>query len=403
MRHPVLASPMGESKGEERQLRACRGESGGISRWRSRGVARLGARLLLGAVVAAAAVGILQSASAPAAPGVFSLDRLRLGGSAGGENYLFTAGNVVYPEGGVDAGAFYKVVVTDGGGIVRKGAFPCTAAGLFETTNNTYTVATNDPASTSQSWRLTLQQFPTAACSGTPAKSAFKAFNVAKLTNWADDTLTTQRSVVGAGGSAFVTVAGMAPSVKDWNTTWLTPSGATACANTSGGDRADADGSGRFPSTVGAYVQYQPLQGTKAAQWNRDNSYELRPCPALGPANEGLWQLRVEAGPTVRVDLPAFTVDATPPPAPSIGTAPADPSPSSSGQFTFSDTESGATFRCRIDSASLAPCTSPYAFAGLADGTHVFQVTAQDGVGNESAPTSYSWRIDTLAPPAPTI
>jgi hypothetical protein len=359
--------------------------------------------LLLGAVVAAAAVGVLQSASAPAAPGVFSLDRLRLGGPAGAENYLFTTGNVIYPEGGVDAGAFYKVVVTDGSGAVRNGAFPCTAAGLFETTDNSYTVKTTDPVSTSVSWRLTLQQFGTSACAGTPAKSAFKAFNVAKLTNWADDTLTTQGSVVGAGGSAFVTVAGMAPSVKDWNTTWLTPSGATACANTSGGDRADADGSGRFPSTVGGYVQYQPLQGTKAAQWNRDNSYEIRPCPAFGPANGGLWQLRLEAGPTVRVDLPAFTVDATPPPAPSIGTAPADPSPSGSGQFTFSDTESGATFRCRIDSGSLAPCTSPYAFAGLADGPHVFQVTAQDGVGNESPPTSYSWRIDTVAPPAPTI
>ena len=61
-----------------------------------------------------ALVAIVVTSQAPATPGVFSLDRLRLGSVAGPENYLYTAGNSIYPDGGIDAGAFYyRVVVTD--------------------------------------------------------------------------------------------------------------------------------------------------------------------------------------------------------------------------------------------------------------------------------------------------
>ena len=56
---------------------------------------------------------VFQVGSASATPGVFSLDRLRLGGSAGAENYTYTAGNVIFPDGGVDTGRYYRAVVTD--------------------------------------------------------------------------------------------------------------------------------------------------------------------------------------------------------------------------------------------------------------------------------------------------
>ena len=57
-----------------------------------------------GSIVVAVVAAALQTASAPAASGVFSLDRLRLGGAGGVETYVYTAGNVVFPQGGVDTG-----------------------------------------------------------------------------------------------------------------------------------------------------------------------------------------------------------------------------------------------------------------------------------------------------------
>src|SRR2546429_7667467 len=44
------------------------------------------------ALLVIALIAALQASAAPAASGVFSLDRLRLGGSSGAEDYVFTAG-----------------------------------------------------------------------------------------------------------------------------------------------------------------------------------------------------------------------------------------------------------------------------------------------------------------------
>ena len=67
--------------------------------------------------------------------------------------------------------------------------------------------------------------------------------------------------------------------------------------------------------------------------------------------------------------------------------------------FTFSASEPGASFECSLDSAPFAACTSPQAYAGLADGAHDFRVRATDAAGNTDAtPATRSWTIDTTAP-----
>ena len=344
-----------------------------------------------------ALVAIVVTSPAPATPGVFSLDRLRLGSVAGPENYLYTAGNSIYPDGGIDAGAFYyKVVVTDTAGTVRNPAFPCTPGANFTTANNSYNVSPSDPVSNSVYWKFTLQQFANSSCTGTPAKSAFLQFDVAKLTSWADPALTTQKSVFAPGSSVYVTAAGMKPTQSNVSNTWSLPSSAAACGNTVGGDRANIDGFGRLPSTVGGYLLYAPV-GSSGPQWNRATSYD-GPCPAFGVANEGQWSLRINITPTVFVTLPAFTVDATPPPSPSIDSGPPNLSNSASAQFTFSDSEAGVSFGCRLDGGSYTACTSPKSYSGLAEGGHTFQVVASDAAGNQSSAASYNWTIDTTAP-----
>jgi len=360
------------------------------------------ARGILLAALALLCATSLLAASAPAANGVFSFDRLRLGGASGTETYLFTAGNVIYPEGGADTGRYYRFVVTDSGGATHL-TTACQPASQFNTADNTYTVAANDPLSGSAGWKYTLNQYTSSTCTGSPGKTASKTFYVARVTAYSDATLTTAKSSFRPGDTAFVLVRGAKPSTSNWSTTWVFPSGSVVCANTANSDRADADASGLLPSST--FLQYRPNTTNSGSNWNRESNYETRPCVSFASTNEGAWKLRLQQGTanTLSVDLPAFSVDATAPPAPTISSRPTDPSGSASATFTFSDTDATATLLCRVDAAAFATCTSPTTFSGLADGSHTFQVKARDAAGNESTVTSYTWRVDTTAPAAPSI
>jgi hypothetical protein len=100
---------------------------------------------------------------------------------------------------------------------------------------------------------------------------------------------------------------------------------------------------------------------------------------------------------------PIVTVDGTPPPAPTISSAPADPTNSSSASFAFADGDATAKFRCRLDAAAYAACVSPRSYAGLSAGSHTFTVKAVDAAGNESPAVSRAWTIDLTPPPPPSL
>ncbi len=86
-------------------------------------------------------------------------------------------------------------------------------------------------------------------------------------------------------------------------------------------------------------------------------------------------------------------------PAPSIVSEPANPVASSSATFTYSDSQSGVSFKCSLDSASFASCASSgVTYSGLSDGSHTFSVEAELGSGPVSSATSYPWRVDTTPP-----
>lgn len=93
-----------------------------------------------------------------------------------------------------------------------------------------------------------------------------------------------------------------------------------------------------------------------------------------------------------------WTIDLTPPPAPTLTSKPPSVTASVSASFAFTDDDATASLFCRLDGAAFAACTSPQAYSGLAAGAHVFDVRARDPAGNESAPTSYTWTIDLTNP-----
>ena len=86
-------------------------------------------------------------------------------------------------------------------------------------------------------------------------------------------------------------------------------------------------------------------------------------------------------------------------PAPVITSSPSNPTASSSATFRFTDSQARVTFKCSLDSAPFAACTSGIAYSELLEGNHTFRVEAVSG-SNSSSAASYSWAI---VPPAPAI
>src|SRR6266536_1090689 len=236
------------------------------------------------------------------------------------EDYVFTVGNTIVPEGGVDNNKYYDIVVTDSTGAARS-LFARRQTSQFSTADNSYTIQPNDPASTATAYKFTLREFDDATTT-TVKKSSTKTFYVAKPTLYNSSALTTQQSSFGAGATAFVKVAGLQPSEGNWSTTWLLPSGTVAAANTGGGDRPDSNKSGVLAvgtakTSVATYLQYAPRPTNDGTdQWNWQSNYETKGTPnfqGFSSSNQGTWTLQLTKDNTHFVKLTAFTVDTTAP------------------------------------------------------------------------------------------
>jgi hypothetical protein len=69
-----------------------------------------------------------------------------------------------------------------------------------------------------------------------------------------------------------------------------------------------------------------------------------------------------------------------------------------SASFSFTDSQAGVSFQCKLDGGSYGVCTSPQSYAGLSTGSHTFKVQAKDGAGNLSGETSFTWTINAGVP-----
>src|SRR6202007_1095737 len=81
------------------------------------------------------------------------------------------------------------------------------------------------------------------------------------------------------------------------------------------------------------------------------------------------------------------------PPTPVITSTPSNPSNQTSASFGFTDTQSGVSFLCQLDTNAFTACSSPASYSGLSQGSHTFSVKAQDSNGNQSGAASFSWNI----------
>jgi len=100
----------------------------------------------------------------------------------------------------------------------------------------------------------------------------------------------------------------------------------------------------------------------------------------------------------------SVTVDNTPPET-TIVSGPEGTVASGSATFSFSSSEGGSSFECRLDGGGWAACTSPLAYSGLGAGDHTFEVAAVDAAGNrDPTPAGRTWTVaSTQEPPETAI
>jgi hypothetical protein len=97
-----------------------------------------------------------------------------------------------------------------------------------------------------------------------------------------------------------------------------------------------------------------------------------------------------------------WTVDTTPPAAPSITSGPSGTVSATDATFTFTDVDAVASYSCQLDGA-VTDCSSGTAkYSSLKDAVHTFSVTAIDAAGNPSLAAPRTWTVDTT-PPAPPV
>jgi PKD repeat protein len=94
-----------------------------------------------------------------------------------------------------------------------------------------------------------------------------------------------------------------------------------------------------------------------------------------------------------------ITVADTIAPQTTIGSGPKDFVRSDEASFSFSSSEAGSSFECRLDSGSWEPCSPPKALSDLPDGDHTFSVRAKDPAGNQDqSEATRRFTVDTQAP-----
>lgn len=154
---------------------------------------------------------------------------------------------------------------------------------------------------------------------------------------------------------------------------------APAAAITAPVNGATVSGSPRFAFSTEAFASFQ-------CSFDDSAFTDCAPGNTRVFGSNGTHTLRIKAidraGNVSAASEPlSFTVDVTAPTV-TIDSPPEGAATGGSPVFTFNASEAGSTYRCRLNDQPFAACGSPQGYAGVAAGTHTFQVRATDAVGN---------------------
>ena len=122
---------------------------------------------------------------------------------------------------------------------------------------------------------------------------------------------------------------------------------------------------------------------------NGQHTFRVRATDAAGNVDEGpanrTWTVSVQSPPPRDTGPPETT----------ISSGPTGSVASQAASFSFTSSEGGSTFQCRLDSAAWAACSSPKPYSALVNGSHTFEVRATDAAGNtDGSPAVRAWSID---------
>ncbi len=148
------------------------------------------------------------------------------------------------------------------------------------------------------------------------------------------------------------------------------------------------------------------LSGIKGYECKIDSEAQFVPCssPYTQNLSSGVHTFHVQAidkvGNRSKEEKYQWTIDMTAPHLEFTKTPPAK-SNSATAEFQFVGTDDGqaiSNFRCSLDDAAYAPCTSPHVLNGLTEQPHKFSVIGIDSAGNPSQPIVYNWLVDLTKP-----
>ncbi|MGE0550746.1 MAG: LamG-like jellyroll fold domain-containing protein [Kofleriaceae bacterium] len=167
------------------------------------------------------------------------------------------------------------------------------------------------------------------------------------------------------------------------------------------------DGPDAVDNSVWVRFEFRSGENNVSFECTLDNAGYL-PCTSgdrFGPLGDGQHVF------LVRAKDRAGNLDATPAqytwavdtstPDTEIVSGPTGATSSTSATFTFisPDAGGGAVFQCSLDDGAWASCSSPKAYAGLAQREHTFAVRVRDAVGNfDPTPATRTWTVDRDAP-----
>ena len=178
---------------------------------------------------------------------------------------LLQRGDTVFARatGGINNSRFYRTSSSDKTGALKGPLSACFLGSVSPTPGYSYTTLATDLLSDSASWSAKIFEFNTSAlCTSynaltntpVPLSSDTEPFGVGKafaFTSAANRALCVNQlacpgsvTTFAPGATVFIRVLGYKQGNSNTNTRWIKPNNTTACQNTNGNDRPDADANG---------------------------------------------------------------------------------------------------------------------------------------------------------------